>query len=64
MVKAELIGLFQEWEFVALVEDSDQFARELIVERNQSDPNRLDVQMPPNLVNQLRVTAIQIQFIV
>lgn len=64
VVKAELVSLFQEWEFIALVEDADQFSRELIVERNQSDPNRLDVQMPPNLVNQLRVTAIQIQFLV
>lgn len=64
VVKAELVSLFSEWEFIGLVEDADQFTRDLIVERNVSDASRLDVQLPPNLVNQLRVTALQIQFIV
>lgn len=64
VVKAELVSLFAEWEFIGLVEGADQFARDLIVERNISDPNRLDVLLPPDLVNQLRVTAIQIQFLV
>lgn len=62
VVKAELYSLFEEWEQLALVEQSEQFAADLIVERNASDPNRLDVLLPPDLVNQLRVTAIQIQF--
>lgn len=64
VVKAELVSLFAEWEFIGLVEDADQFGADLIVERNQSDASRLDVLLPPNLVNQLRVTALQIQFIV
>lgn len=64
VVKAELVTVFQEWEFIGLVEGADQFATDLIVERNISDPNRLDVLLPPDLVNQLRVTAIQIQFLV
>lgn len=64
VVKAEIISLFSEWENRAIVEGARQFAKELIVERNESDPNRLDVLMPPDLVNQLRVTAIQIQFLV
>ena len=64
VVKAELVTLFEDWEFIALVEGADQFASDLIVERNSSDPNRLDVLLPPDLVNQLRVTAIQIQFLV
>lgn len=63
-MKSEIFGLFLEWETIGLVENADQFKDELIVERNSSDPNRLDVQMPPDLVNQLRVTAIQVQFIV
>lgn len=62
--RTEIIGLFGQWETLGLVEDSTQFKSELIVERNLSDRNRLDVVMPPNLVNQLRVTAAQIQFIV
>jgi len=34
----------------------------LIVERNADDPNRLDVLLPPDLVNQLRVFAVLAQF--
>jgi len=64
VIKAELVSLFEEWEFIALVEGADQFAKDLIVSRNISDPNRIDVRLPPDLVNQLRVTAIQIQFLV
>lgn len=62
IIKAELIALFSEWESLGLVEDLEQFKDELIVEINAQDPNRVDILLPPNLVNQLRVTAIQIQF--
>lgn len=61
--KAEAIVKFRQWEEMALVEDADQFKRDLIVERNAQDPNRLDFLLPPNLVNQLRVTGAQIQFL-
>lgn len=64
VMKAELVSLFEEWENLALVEGADQFQKDLIVIRNASDPNRLDIRLPPNLVNQLRVTALQIQFLV
>lgn len=64
IMKAELVALFEEWELLGLVEGSEQFANDLIVSRNLTDPNRLDVRLPPDLVNQLRVTAIQIQFLV
>lgn len=64
IMKAELVSIFEEWELLGLVEGATQFQKELIVIRNASDPNRLDIRMPPNLVNQLRVTAIQIQFLV
>jgi phage tail sheath gpL-like len=63
VIRNEIIALFKEWEWIGLVEDIDQFKRELIVERNVSDPNRVDAQLPPNLVNQLRVFAAQIQFL-
>ena len=42
------------WMNSILVENADLFAKYLIVERNQDDPNRLDVLLPPDLVNQLR----------
>lgn len=64
IMKAELVSLFEEWENLALVEGATQFQKDLIVIRNTQDPNRLDIRLPPDLVNQLRVTAIQIQFLV
>jgi phage tail sheath gpL-like len=63
LARAEAIFKFRQWEEMALVEDADQFKNDLIVEINASDPNRLDFLLPPNLVNQLRVTAAQIQFL-
>ena len=62
--KAEAIAKFSEWEERALVENADQFKRELVVERSRQDPNRLDFLLPPDLINQLMVTAIQIGWIV
>jgi phage tail sheath gpL-like len=32
------------------------------VERDTGDPNRVNAQLPPDVINQLRVQATQIQF--
>lgn len=63
VIRGELIAIFREWEENAWVEDFEQYANELIVERNASDRDRLDARMGPNLVNQFRVFAGQLQFI-
>lgn len=63
VAKAECVAKFRQWELIGLVEGIDQFKNDLIVERNISDPNRLDILMPPDLVNQLRVTGVQIAFL-
>lgn len=63
IVRDELCALFRELESGGLVEDFEQYKADLIVERNADDKNRLDVLMGPNLVNQLRIFAAQIQFI-
>lgn len=60
--KAEALGWFREMEGLGLVENFDQFRADLVVERNATDPNRLDLLLPPDLINQLIVTAGQIQF--
>jgi phage tail sheath gpL-like len=60
--RAEAIGIFARWEEMGLVEDMDQFKRDLIVERNATNRDRLDFKLPPNLINQLRVVAAQIAF--
>ena len=61
-IRAELVALFSEWEERGLVHDFAQFKQDLRVDINADDPNRVDVLLPPNLVNQLRITAIQLQF--
>ena len=63
VAKGEFIALFEIWERAGLVEDIEQFKRDLIVERNESDPNRLDAILPPNLVNQFRIAGFQIKFL-
>lgn len=62
-VKAEVISKFREWEEKALVENFSQFKNDLIVERNSDNPNRLDILMSPDVVNQLIVVGCKIQFI-
>lgn len=62
LVKAECVGWFRTMEERGLVENFDQFVNDLVVERNASDPNRIDILLPPDLINGLVVTAAQIQF--
>lgn len=62
VIRGEIIARFKQWEANGLVEGSDQFKADLIVQRNPSDPNRVDALIPPDLVNQLRVMAAQIEF--
>lgn len=63
IIKAELVALAGEWAEMGLIEDLAGFKDSLIVERNANDRNRVDVLASPNLVNQLRIFAEQIQFI-
>lgn len=63
VIKAEAINKFRQWEAAGLVEGYEQFKEGLIVERNDSDVNRIDILLPPNVVNQLIIAATQIQFI-
>lgn len=62
VMKAEAISKFREWERLGLVENMADFKANLIAERNESDPNRMDLLLPPDLVNQLRIVANKIQF--
>lgn len=63
IVRAELVALFREMEAQGLVEGLDQFKADLLVERDANDPNRLNALIPPDLVNQFRVFAAKIQFL-
>lgn len=63
VMKGECVAKFRQWEEMGLVEGIDQFKRDLIVERNANDPDRLDVLLPPDLVNQFRVLGAKIAFL-
>ena len=62
VIRGELAAEYAELEELGMVETAKAFAANLIVERNATDPNRLDVLLPPDLVNQLRVFAVLAQF--
>lgn len=62
LAKGECLGWFRDMEELGLVEGFDQFKRDLVVERNLANRNRLDFIIPPDLMNQLVVLAASIQF--
>ncbi len=60
--KAEALGWFRDMEELGLVENFDQFKQDLVVVRDIPDRNRLNFTLPPDLINQLIVSATQIAF--
>ncbi|MEZ2293095.1 phage tail sheath subtilisin-like domain-containing protein [Variovorax sp. RCC_210] len=62
VIRGELIAEYEAMEVEGFVENTELFAANLIVERNATDPNRLDVLFPPDYINQLRVFALLNQF--
>lgn len=62
LAKAECIAVFREWEKAGLVEDADQFKKDLVVQRSATGRNRLEFLLSPDLINQLIVNAAQIRF--
>lgn len=62
-IRAELIALYGELEWMGLFEGIDEFKASLMVERNKSDRNRVDVLSKPNLMNQFMIYAETAQFI-
>jgi phage tail sheath gpL-like len=63
-IRNTLLALFRELESAGLVENFDQYATDLVVERDANDRNRVNVLAAPDIVNQFRIFAEQIQFIV
>ncbi|NDV11674.1 phage tail sheath subtilisin-like domain-containing protein [Crenobacter caeni] len=60
--RGELLSEYAKMEAEGWVENARQFSANLIVERNASDPSRLDVLYPPDYINGLRVVAVLNQF--
>jgi len=57
-VRATIVHGYRELVGLGVFENEDEFEERLIVERNQVDPNRLDVYLPADHVNQLRIIAV------
>lgn len=63
--RGELVALYLDWMQAGYVEGGEalaQFKRDLVTEIDATNPNRLNALVPPDLINQFRVGAFQIQF--
>ena len=63
IIRTELIALFLEWVAAGWVENLAQFKTDLIVQRSQTDVNRVDILSPPDLINAFLVSATSTQFL-
>jgi phage tail sheath gpL-like len=62
VIRGELLAEYSDMEQLGLVENATLFNKYLIVERDSGNPNRINVLLPPDLVNQLRIFALLNQF--
>jgi phage tail sheath gpL-like len=56
-----LIHEYQRMANMGLVENASLFSAYLVVERDAVDPNRVNILMRPDMVNQLRVVATLVE---
>lgn len=64
IIKSELLALYLLWQDQGWVEGFDAFKAGLQVVRSASDPNRVDVLLPPDIINNFLVYAANLQFLV
>jgi phage tail sheath gpL-like len=62
IIQSDVIAKYQELEFDGYVQGSDVFAKQVIVEQNAANPNRVDCLWPGTLIDQLRIFALLAQF--
>ena len=63
IIRADGIAQFRQWEEVGMVESVDSWIDGYIVERDATDPNRVNELLPADIVNGLRVFAGRVQFV-
>jgi phage tail sheath gpL-like len=63
MITGTILGWFTQLEALALVENYEQFKDELVVLRDTNDNDRVNAILPTDYINQFRVFAGEIQFI-
>jgi phage tail sheath gpL-like len=57
-IRQTIVHGYQELSNLNVVENVDEFEEQLIVERNAVDANRVDIYLPADQVNQLRIIAV------
>jgi phage tail sheath gpL-like len=62
IIRADLIARYRALCDDGFMQDADAFAKALIVERNRTNRNRVDILWPATLMNQLRIFALLAQF--
>ena len=63
MIRGELLALGRNLELAGILENFAQFKNDLVVVRSLADRNRVNCILPPDVVNQFRVFAASVQFI-
>ncbi|WP_304308067.1 phage tail sheath subtilisin-like domain-containing protein [Pseudacidovorax intermedius] len=63
MIRGELLDVGRQLETAGLLENFAGFKKDLRVVRSMTDRNRVNALLPPDLVNQFRVFAASVQFI-
>ena len=63
MIRGELLDVARQLELAGILEGFEAFKEDLLVVRSLSDVNRVNAILPANVVNQFRVFAASVQFI-
>lgn len=61
-IRADIIALYRDLEGQGMVQQAAAFAAGLVVEKDTTNPNRVNVLLPAVLINQLRTFAVLMQF--
>jgi phage tail sheath gpL-like len=62
IMRGEILAEYSAMARLGWVENADAFAENLIVERDESNPNRMNAFIPPDYVNQFRIFAAVNQY--
>lgn len=64
LVKTEVVNMYKRWvQILGIAEETKAFTKSLIVVASDLDPDRIDVFLKPDLINQFRVLTGVFQFI-
>ena len=63
-IRSQTISLARIWEENGWIENLNQFSKDIVAEIDNGDPNRVNVKLVPDLVNQLRVLAAKFSYLI